>query len=149
MKKEYEKISTANVGEMEKVQLDEFNKELNKFKNKTKFLTNERLLKILYMVFGYALGIPLGILLAKTVMDFTYANPLNTLYLIFIGVLGVVCIAVEVAYRTMKKIGQKYSKCITEKEGQIKNRYDFIKMKEEFIASKDEPAKTNEENKAE
>ena len=27
--------------------------------------------------------------------------------------------------------------------------YDFIKMKEEFIASKDEPAKTNEENKAE
>ena len=149
MKKEYEKISTANVGEMEKVQLDEFDKELNKFKNKTKFLTNERLLKILYMVFGYALGIPLGILLAKTVMDFTYANPLNALYLIFIGVLGVVCIAVEVAYRTMKKIGQKYSKCITEKEGQIKNRYDFIKMKEEFIASKDEPAKTDEENKAE
>ncbi len=149
MKEKFNKISTANVNEMEKDQLDEFDKELNKFKNKTKFLTNERLLKILYMVFGYALGIPLGILLAKTVMDFTYANPLNALYLILIGVLGVVCIAVEVAYRTMKKIGQKYSKCITEKEGQIKNRYDFIKMKEEFIASKDEPAKTNEENKAE
>lgn len=149
MKEKFNKISTANVGEMEKTQLDEFDKELNEFKNKTKFLTNERLLKILYMVFGYALGIPLGIFLAKTVMDFIYANPLNTLYLIFIGVLIVVCIAFEVAYRTMKRIGQKYSKCITEKEGQIKNRYDFIKMKEEFIASKDEPAKTNEENKAE
>lgn len=149
MKEKFNKISTANVNEMEKVQLDEFSKEVEEFKSKTKFLTNERLLKILYMVFGYALGIPLGILLAKTVMDFTYANPLNVLYLILIGVLGVVCIAVEVAYRTMKKIGQKYSKCITEKEGQIKNRYDFIKMKEEFIASKDEPAKTNEENKAE
>lgn len=149
MKKEYEKIANANVGEMEKAQLDEFDKELNEFKNKTKFLTNERLLKILYMVFGYALGICLGILLAKTVMDFTYANPLNKLCLIFIGVLVVVCIAFEVAYRTMKKIGQKYSKCITEKEGQIKNRYEFFKMKEALVASKEEPAKIDAENKAE
>ena len=149
MKEKYNKISTANVNEMEKDQLDEFSKEVEEFKSKTKFLRNGTLLKTLYMVFGYFFGLCLGALIVFTVRNFIATSGAGVKYLIGLIIVGAICIALEVLYRIGKKVGQKYSKCITEKEGQIKNRYDFIKMKEEFIASKDEPAKTNEENKAE
>ena len=68
MKEKYNKISTANVNEMEKDQLDEFSKEVEEFKSKTKFLRNGTLLKTLYMVFGYFFGI-VGMIISTPLMS--------------------------------------------------------------------------------
>lgn len=149
MKEKFNKISTANVNEMEKDQLDEFSKEVEEFKSKTKFLRNGTLLKTLYMVFGYIFGLSLGALIVFTARNFIASNGASVKYLIGLIIVGAICIALEVLYRLGKKVGQKYSACITEKEGQIKNRYEFFKMKEDFINSQEAQTKTDSTNKAE
>lgn len=50
MKEKFNKISNANVNEMEKEQLGEFSKEVEEFKSKTKFIKMKHCLK-LYMWF--------------------------------------------------------------------------------------------------
>lgn len=149
MKEKFNKISTANVNEMEKDQLDEFSKEVEEFKSKTKFLRNGTLLKTLYIVFGYIFGLSLGALIVITARNFIASNGASVKYLIGLIVVGAICIALEVLYRLGKKVGQKYSACITEKEGQIKNRYEFFKMKEDFINSQEAQTKVDSTNKAE
>lgn len=149
MKEKFNKISTANVNEMEKDQLDEFSKEVEEFKSKTKFLRNGTLLKTLYMVFGYIFGLSLGALIVITARNFIASNGASVKYLIGLIIVGAICIALEVLYRIGKRVGQKYSTCITEKEGQIKNRYEFFKMKEDFINSQESQTKTDPTNKAE
>ena len=149
MKEKFNKISTANVNEMEKDQLDEFSKEVEEFKSKTKFLRNGTLLKTLYMVFGYIFGLCLGALIVLTARNFIASNDASVKYLIGLIIVGAICIALEVLYRVGKRVGQKYSACITEKEGQIKNRYEFFKMKEDFINSQESQTKVDSTNKAE
>lgn len=149
MKEKFNKISTANVNEMEKDQLDEFSKEVEEFKSKTKFLRNGTLLKTLYMVFGYIFGLSLGALIVITARNFIASNGASVKYLIGLIIVGAICIALEVLYRIGKRVGQKYSTCITEKEGQIKNRYEFFKMKEDFINSQEAQTKVDSTNKAE
>lgn len=149
MKEKFNKISTANVNEMEKDQLDEFSKEVEEFKSKTKFLRNGTLLKTLYMVFGYIFGLSLGALIVLTARNFIASNGASVKYLIGLIIVGAICIALEVLYRIGKRVGQKYSTCITEKEGQIKNRYEFFKMKEDFINSQEAQTKVDLTNKAE
>ncbi len=149
MKEKFNKISTANVNEMEKDQLDEFSKEVEEFKSKTKFLRNGTLLKTLYMVFGYIFGLSLGALIVLTARNFIASNGASVKYLIGLIIVGAICIALEVLYRVGKRVGQKYSACITEKEGQIKNRYEFFKMKEDFINSQEAQTKVDSTNKAE
>lgn len=149
MKEKFNKISTANVNEMEKDQLDEFSKEVEEFKSKTKFLRNGTLLKTLYMVFGYIFGLCLGALIVLTARNFIASNGASVKYLIGLIIVGAICIALEVLYRVGKRVGQKYSACITEKEGQIKNRYEFFKMKEDFINSQEAQTKVDSTNKAE
>lgn len=149
MKEKFNKISTANVNEMEKDQLDEFSKEVEEFKSKTKFLRNGTLLKTLYMVFGYIFGLSLGALIVFTARNFIASNGASVKYLIGLIIVGAICIALEVLYRIGKRVGQKYSTCITEKEGQIKNRYEFFKMKEDFINSQEAQTKVDSTNKAE
>lgn len=149
MKEKFNKISTANVNEMEKDQLDEFSKEVEEFKSKTKFLRNGTLLKTLYMVFGYIFGLSLGALIVITARNFIASNGASVKYLIGLIIVGAICIALEVLYRVGKRVGQKYSTCITEKEGQIKNRYEFFKMKEDFINSQEAQTKVDSTNKAE
>lgn len=149
MKEKFNKISTANVNEMGKDQLDEFSKEVEEFKSKTKFLRNGTLLKTLYMVFGYIFGLSLGALIVITARNFIASNGASVKYLIGLIIVGAICIALEVLYRIGKRVGQKYSTCITEKEGQIKNRYEFFKMKEDFINSQESQTKTDPTNKAE
>ncbi len=149
MKEKFNKISTANVNEMEKDQLDEFSKEVEEFKSKTKFLRNGTLLKTLYIVFGYIFGLSLGALIVFTARNFIASNGASVKYLIGLIIVGAICIALEVLYRVGKRVGQKYSACITEKEGQIKNRYEFFKMKENFINSQEAQTKVDSTNKAE
>ncbi len=149
MKEKFNKISTANVNEMEKDQLDEFSKEVEEFKSKTKFLRNGTLLKTLYMVFGYIFGLCLGALIVITTRNFIASSGAGVKYLIGLIIVGAICIALEVLYRVGKRVGQKYSACITEKEGQIKNRYEFFKMKEDFINSQEAQTKVDSTNKAE
>lgn len=149
MKEKFNKISTANVNEMEKDQLDEFSKEVEEFKSKTKFLRNGTLLKTLYMVFGYIFGLSLGALIVLTARNFIASNGASVKYLIGLIIVGAICIALEVLYRVGKRVGQKYSACITEKEGQIKNKYEFFKMKEDFINSQEAQTKVDSTNKAE
>ena len=149
MKEKFNKISTANVNEMEKDQLDEFSKEVEEFKSKTKFLRNGTLLKTLYMVFGYIFGLSLGALIVLTARNFIASNGASVKYLIGLIIVGAICIALEVLYRVGKRVGQKYSTCITEKEGQIKNRYEFFKIKEDFINSQEAQTKVDSTNKAE
>lgn len=149
MKEKFNKISTANVNEMEKDQLDEFSKEVEEFKSKTKFLRNGTLLKTLYMVFGYIFGLSLGALIVLTARNFIASNGASVKYLIGLIIVGAICIALEVLYRIGKRVGQKYSTCLTEKEGQIKNRYEFFKMKEDFINSQEAQTKVDSTNKAE
>lgn len=149
MKEKFNKISTANVNEMEKDQLDEFSKEVEEFKSKTKFLRNGTLLKTLYMVFGYIFGLSLGALIVLTARNFIASNGASVKYLIGLIIVGAICIALEVLYRIGKRVGQKYSTCLTEKEGQIKNRYEFFKMKEDFINSQEAQTKADSTNKAE
>lgn len=149
MKEKFNKISTANVNEMEKDQLDEFSKEVEEFKSKTKFLRNGTLLKTLYIVFGYIFGLSLGALIVFTARNFIASSGASVKYLIGLIIVGAICIALEVLYRIGKRVGQKYSTCITEKEGQIKNRYEFFKMKEDFINSQEAQTKVDSTNKAE
>lgn len=149
MKEKFNKISTANVNEMEKEQLDEFSKEVEEFKSKTKFIRNETLLKTLYMVFGYFFGLCLGALIVLTVRNFITASGAGVKYLIGLIIVGAICIALEVLFRVGKSVGKKYSTCISEKEGQIKNRYDFLKMKEDLLNSQEAQTKDNSTNKAE
>ncbi len=149
MKEKFNKISTANVNEMGKDQLDEFSKEVEEFKSKTKFLRNGTLLKTLYMVFGYIFGLSLGALIVLTARNFIASSGASVKYLIGLIIVGAICIALEVLYRIGKRVGQKYSTCITEKEGQIKNRYEFFKMKEDFINSQEAQTKVDSTNKAE
>ena len=149
MKEKFNKISTANVNEMEKEQLDEFSKEVEKFKSKTKFIRNETLLKTLYMVFGYFFGLCLGALIVLTARNFIVASGAGVKYLIGLIIVGAICIALEVLFRVGKSVGKKYSTCISEKEGQIKNRYDFLKMKEDLLNSQEAQTKDNSTNKAE
>lgn len=149
MKEKFNKISTANVNEMEKDQLDEFSKEVEEFKSKTKFLRNGTLLKTLYMVFGYIFGLSLGALIVITARNFIASGGAGVKYLIGLIIVGAICIALEVLYRVGKRVGQKYSTCLAEKEGQIKNRYEFFKMKEDFINSQEAQTKVDSTNKAE
>ena len=149
MKEEFNKISTAHVNEMEKDQLDEFSKEVEEFKSKTKFLRNETLLKTLYMVFGYFFGFCLGLLIVLTARNFIAEIGAGVKYLIGLIIVGAICIAIEVLYRVGKRVGQKYSICIIEKQSQIKNRYEFFKMKEDFINSQKSQIKDDSTNKAE
>lgn len=149
MKEKFNKISTANVNEMEKDQLDEFSKEVEEFKSKTKFLRNGTLLKTLYMVFGYIFGLSLGALIVITTRNFIASNGASVKYLIGLIIVGAICIALEVLYRIGKRVGQKYSTCLAEKEGQIKNRYEFFKMKEDLINSQEAQTKVDSTNKAE
>ena len=93
------------------------------------------MLKTLYIVFGYIFGLSLGALIVITTRNFIASNGASVKYLIGLIIVGAICIALEVLYRIGKRVGQKYSTCLAEKEGQIKNRYEFFKMKEDFINS--------------
>ena len=101
------------------------------------------------MVFGYFFGLCLGALIVFTARNFISSSGAGVKYLIGLIIVGAICIALEVLYRLGKKVGQKYSACITEKEGQIKNRYEFFKMKEDFINSQEAQTKVDSTNKAE
>lgn len=149
MKEKFNKISTANVNEMEKEQLDEFSKEVEEFKSKTKFIRNETLLKTLYVVLGYFFGFGLGALIVLTARNFIASSGAGVKYLIGLIIVGAICIALEVLFRVGKSVGKKYSTCISEKEGQIKSRYDFLKMKEDLLNSQEAQTKDNSTNKAE
>ncbi len=145
MKVKFSKIKNTDVSTMDKTQLDEFNKEIHDFKDQTKFVRNSQLLKILYYIFGYGFGIGLGVCLAKLLLGYVYTKSAQVNLIVITCVLVVVCIAFEVLYRTLKNLGNNYSKCIDEKLMHIKNQYSLLQTKEELIKN----AQTTKDNSTE
>lgn len=126
MKKQLNELQNADVSSMDKTQLDEYRNKLQAFRSKTAFICNTRLIKTIYMILGYILGISLGVLIARTFIFGSYSIP----YIIIMVVLLVLCIAVEVLYRLAKAYGAKCSKCFVEKSMEVKNQYALIAAKQ-------------------
>ena len=149
MKINAEEIKNKDVKSMDKTQLDEFKKEIDTFASKTKFIRNTHLLKILYYVFGYALGIGVGLFFGRVLMTYIYTGRIPMKSLGLACVLLVVCVTVEVVYRVAKHKGIKYSKIITDKLNEINTQFTLLEMKEEFKKIKNEEKTEQAEQKPE
>lgn len=122
MKKQLNEIKNADVSSMDRTQLDTYRNKLQTFKSKTAFFCNTKLIKLIYLILGYSLGITIGVLFAKTLLYGIVYRP----YIITMVVLLVVCVVIEILYRTAKSYGEECSKCILEKTIQVKNQYALI-----------------------
>lgn len=135
MKINADEIKNKDVKSMNKEQLDEFSKEVDTFSTKTKFIRNAGLLKIIYYVLGYTFGLGTGFCLATVLMTYIFRGVLNIKFIIISCILLVVCITLEVTYRTTKHRGEKYSAIITNKLNEISLQNAVLDMKKDFEKS--------------
>lgn len=125
---------------MDREQLDKFSKEVNTFSSKTKFIRNAGLLKIIYYVLGYTFGLGTGFSLATVLMTYIFRGVLYIKFVVISCILLVVCVTLEVIYRTTKHRGEKYSAIITNKLNEISLQHAVLDMKNDFEKSKNEQA---------